>query len=82
MQVRALPDASPEITRELEGNLAKSDRWIRLRGLTAKGDIDLKWDVPAARETWREVLHVATELKHQEWVNRAQGDQIDRSMKV
>jgi tetratricopeptide (TPR) repeat protein len=74
MQVRALPDASAEIARELEGHLATSDRWLRLRGLTAKGDIDLEWDVPAARATWQEVLQLATELKQEAWANRATGD--------
>ena len=53
MQVRALPDVSTEIASELEGDLATSDRWLRLRGLTAKGDIDFEWDVPAARERGR-----------------------------
>ena len=74
MQVRALPDTSAEIAHELEGNLAKSDPWLRLRGLTVKGDIDFEWDVPAARETWQEVLHLATELKDERRVNRARGD--------
>ena len=64
MQVRALPDVSAEIARELETGLAKSDQWLALRGLTAKGDIDLEWDVPAARDTWQQVLSLATTLKH------------------
>ena len=74
MQVRALPDVSAEIARDLDTDLAKSDRWLRLRGLTAKGDIDLEWDVPAARDTWQQVLTLATTLKHDGWVNRARGD--------
>src|SRR5690606_12665790 len=43
MQVRPLPDVSAEIARDLDTDLAKSDRWLTLRGLTAKGDIDLEW---------------------------------------
>jgi hypothetical protein len=74
MQVRALPDVSAEIARDLGTELAKSDRWLTLRGLTAKGDIDLEWDVPAARDTWQQVLTLATALKHDGWINRAKGD--------
>lgn len=74
MQIRPLPDVSAELARDLEGGLAKSDRWLRLRGLTTKGDVDLEWDVPAARETWQQVLQLATELKHDGWMNRANGD--------
>ena len=74
MQVRALPDVSAELARDLETDLAKSDRWLALRGLTAKGDIDLEWDVPAARDTWQQVLELATALKHEGWTNRARGD--------
>lgn len=74
MQVRALPDVSAEIARDLETALAKSDRWLTLRGLTAKGDIDLEWDVPAARDTWQQILQLATALKHEGWMNRARGD--------
>jgi hypothetical protein len=46
MQVRALPDASAEIARELEGDLATSDRWLRLRGLSAKGTSTLNGMFP------------------------------------
>jgi CHAT domain-containing protein len=74
MQVRPLPDVSAEIARDLDTDLAKSDRWLTLRGLTAKGDIDLEWDVPAARDSWQQVLELATALKHEGWMNRARGD--------
>lgn len=74
MQVRPLPDVSADISRDLDTDLAKSDRWLTLRGLTAKGDIDLEWDVPAARDTWQQALALATTLKHEGWINRARGD--------
>jgi tetratricopeptide (TPR) repeat protein len=74
MQVRALPDVSAEIARDLETDVAKADRWLTLRGLTAKGDIDLEWDMPAALDSWQQVLALATALKHEGWVNRARGD--------
>jgi CHAT domain-containing protein/tetratricopeptide (TPR) repeat protein len=74
MQVRPLPDVSAEIARDLDTDLAKSDRWLTLRGLTAKGDVDLEWDVPAARDSWQQVLELAAALKHEGWMNRARGD--------
>ena len=74
MQLRSLPDASAEIARLLDGELGQRDRWLRLRGLTVKGDIDLEWDVPAARATWQEVLELAMALQNDGWINRAKGE--------
>ena len=74
MQLRPLPDISSEIARDLDSPLARSDRWLRLRGLTTKADIDLEWDVQSAHDTWQQVLELATELQHEGWVNRAKGD--------
>ena len=47
---------------------------MRLRGLTVKGDIDLEWDVQAARQDWEQVRALAKELGDKGWENRATGE--------
>jgi hypothetical protein len=53
------PNRSP---LDLETPLAKQDKRLRLRGLLAKGDIDLEWDVLAAERDWREVETLERDL--------------------
>src|SRR4029450_217385 len=74
MQTLPLPDISEQIAADLESSLGKQDHKLRLRGLTAKGDIDLEWDVVAAERDWREVRQLARELGDTPWENRAEGE--------
>ena len=74
MQVLPLPDISERIGADLATPLGKLDRRLRLRGLTAKGDIDLEWDVLAAERDWREVRQLARDLGDPGWENRANGE--------
>ncbi len=74
MQQLSLPDISEEIARDLASPLAKQDSNLRLRGLTAKGDIDLEWDVDAAQRVWREARQLARDLGNKGWENRANGE--------
>src|SRR5438552_704919 len=55
MQVRVLGDLSDELARDLARLIVMHDRRLRLRALTAKGDIDLEWDVQAALRDWQQV---------------------------
>ncbi|MEQ1870910.1 MAG: CHAT domain-containing protein [Vicinamibacterales bacterium] len=74
MQVRSLGDVSEALARELARPLVARDPKLRLRGLTAKGDVDLEWDVLAARHDWEQALQVATALGDAAWTNRAAGE--------
>ncbi len=74
MQVRALGDLSGELGRDLARPIVARDRRLRLRGLTAKGDIDLEWDVQAALRDWQQVRQLAAELGEKGWENRAAGE--------
>jgi hypothetical protein len=74
MQVRALGDLSDELARDLVRPLVARDRRLRLRALTAKGDIDLEWDVQAALRDWQEVRQLAAEQGEKGWENRAAGE--------
>lgn len=74
MQVLPLPDISEQFAQDLATPLPKQDRRLRLRGLTAKGDIDLEWDVLAAERDWREVRQLARDLGDTGRENRANGE--------
>jgi tetratricopeptide (TPR) repeat protein len=74
MQTLPLPDISEQIATDLDTALAKQDARLRLRALTAKGDIDLEWDVLAAEHDWQEVRQLARELGDKGWENRANGE--------
>ena len=71
MQVHALGDLSDELARDLARPIVARDRRLRLRALTAKGDIDLEWDVQAALRDWQQVRQLAAELGEKGWENRA-----------
>ena len=71
MQVRALGDLSDELARDLARPIVVRDPRLRLRALTAKGDIDLEWDVQAALRDWQQVRQLAAELGEKGWENRA-----------
>lgn len=74
MQVRALGDLSDELARDLARPILVRDRRLRLRALTAKGDIDLEWDVQAALRDWQQVRQLAAQLGEKGWENRAGGE--------
>ena len=74
MQVRALGDLSDELARDLARPIVARDHRLRLRALTAKGDIDLEWDVQAALRDWQQVRQLAGELGEKGWENRAIGE--------
>jgi tetratricopeptide (TPR) repeat protein len=74
MQVRALGDLSDELARDLARPIVRRDDRLRLRALTAKGDIDLEWDVQAALRDWQQVRQLAGELGEKGWENRATGE--------
>ena len=74
MQLRALGDLSDEIARDLARPIVVRDTRLRLRALTAKGDIDLEWDVQAALRDWQQVRQLAVELGDKGWENRAGGE--------
>ena len=74
MQTRALGDLSDELARDLARPIVERDRRLRLRALTAKGDIDLEWDVQAALRDWQQVRQLAGELGEKGWENRASGE--------
>jgi CHAT domain-containing protein len=74
MQVHALGDLSDELARDLARPIVVRDHRLRLRGLTAKGDIDLEWDVQAALRDWQQVRQLAGELGEKGWENRALGE--------
>src|SRR5947207_6108196 len=74
MQVRVLGDLSDELGRDLARPIVMRDRRLRLRALTAKGDIDLEWDVQAALRDWQQVRQLAAELGEKGWANRATGE--------
>ena len=63
MQTLPLPDISEQIAADLEiAWCVQTDARLRLRALTVKGDIDLKWHVLAAERDWREVRQLAREF--------------------
>jgi hypothetical protein len=74
MQTMSLADASEQIATDLEAPVAKRDARLQLRGLTVKGDIDLEWDVQAAKRDWRQVKELAAQLDEKGWENRANGE--------
>ncbi|HUK34404.1 MAG TPA: hypothetical protein VLV86_10855, partial [Vicinamibacterales bacterium] len=74
MQTMSLADASEQIATKLEAPVAKRDARLRLRGLTVKGDIDLEWNVQAARRDWQQVKQLAADLGEKGWENRANGE--------
>src|SRR6202158_1634440 len=74
MQVRALGDLSDELARDLARPIVARDHRLRLRALTAKGDIDLEWDVQAALLDWQQVRQLAGDLGEKGWENRAIGE--------
>ena len=74
MQQMSLANASEQIAADLETPLAKRDSRLRLRGLTVKGDIDLEWDVLAAKRDWQQVKQLAVDLGDRGWENRANGE--------
>ena len=74
MQTMSLADASEQIAADLETPIAKRDPRLRLRGLTVKGDIDLEWNVQAAKRDWQQVKQLAVELGDTGWENRANGE--------
>src|SRR5882672_1334574 len=73
-KVHALGDLSDEIARDLRRPVVVRDDRLRLRALTAKGDIDLEWDVQAALRDWQQVRQLAGELGEKGWQNRAIGE--------
>jgi CHAT domain-containing protein len=74
MQTMSLADASEQIATDLETPLARRDTRLRLRGLTVKGDIDLEWNVQAAKRDWQQVKQLAAELGEKGWENRSNGE--------
>lgn len=74
MQTMSLADISEELAQDLDSAVARRDARLRLRGLTIKGDIDLEWDVQAARHDWEQVRALAKELGDKGWENRATGE--------
>lgn len=74
MQLRPLATISEQVAADLEAPLAMNDPRLRLRGLTAKGDIDLEWDILAAERDWQQVRELAKQLGDNGWENRANGE--------
>lgn len=74
MQGRPLGALADELATELSRPLVANDARLRLRGLVAKGDVDLEWDVLAALRDWRQIREVARELGDAAWENRANGE--------
>ena len=74
MQLMSLADASEQLATDLESPLAKGDSRLSLRGLTVKGDIDLEWNVHAAKRDWLAAKQLAAELGDKGWENRADGE--------
>jgi len=71
---RSVAEVSQQLAEILELPLAKSDDRIRLRCLVIKGETDEDYDALLAEQDWREALVIATRLKDDRWINRANGE--------
>jgi len=66
--------SSHEVALLLNDPLVKTDRALRLRCLTVKGDADLDIDSNLAQRDWKEALVLARELGLPDWESRAKGE--------
>jgi len=65
---------SHEVALLLADPLAESDKALRLRCLTVKGDADLDVDSNLAQRDWKEALALSKELGLHDWESRAKGE--------
>lgn len=68
------PEASQQLTKELENPTVANDPHVRLRCLMVKATIDLSIDPPSSADTWREALELANTIGEARWVARIQGE--------
>ncbi len=65
---------SHQIASLLDDPIVKSDKTLRLRCLTVKGDADLDTNGSFAQRDWTEALSIAKELGLADWESRANGE--------
>src|SRR5688572_15151161 len=63
-----------EVTVHLEDPLVQSNPSLRLRALVAKAVLERNTNEVAARDSWEQVLRVATSLDDRVWQNRAKAE--------
>jgi CHAT domain-containing protein len=74
MQIVAFPDVIDAIDRILSTEVAKNDLALRLRCLIIRGDVNLEFDAPAAKDDWEAALATAKQIGDRKWESRAIGE--------